>query len=71
LSETVTSAALFVAVAGSSVAIPILAYVGAGTRLDGPLERLTDWIEKNNAVLVAAILVLTGLVVLYKGIHAA
>jgi threonine/homoserine/homoserine lactone efflux protein len=67
---TVTSAALFVAVAGSSVAIPILAYASAGTRLDGPLERLKDWMEKHNAALVAAILVLIGLVVLYKGIHA-
>jgi threonine/homoserine/homoserine lactone efflux protein len=67
---TVASAALFVAVAGSSVAIPILAYVGAGTRLDGPLERLKNWMEKHNAGLVAAILVLIGFVLLYKGIHA-
>jgi hypothetical protein len=34
------------------------------------LERLKNWMEKNNAVLVAAILVLIGLIVLYKGIHA-
>jgi hypothetical protein len=67
---TVTSATVFVAVAGSSVAIPILASVGAGARLDGPLERLKDWKEKHHAALVAAILVLIGLVVLYKGIHA-
>jgi cadmium resistance protein CadD (predicted permease) len=67
---TVLSAALFVAVAGSSVAIPVLAYVGAGERLDAPLERLKDWMEKHNAALVAAILLLIGLVVLYKGIHA-
>lgn len=67
---TVTSAALFVAVAGSSVAIPVLAYVAAGDRLDAPLERLKAWMEKHNAALVAAILVLIGLVVLYKGIHA-
>jgi cadmium resistance protein CadD (predicted permease) len=67
---TVASAALFVAVAGSSVAIPVLAYVAAGDRLDAPLERLKAWMEKHNAALVAAILVLIGLVVLYKGIHA-
>jgi hypothetical protein len=67
---TVTSAALFIAVAGSSVAIPVLAYVAAGDRLEAPLERLKDWMEKYNAALVAAILVLIGLVVLYKGIHA-
>jgi Sap, sulfolipid-1-addressing protein len=67
---TVLSAALFVAVAGSSVAIPVLAYAGAGERLDAPLERLKNWMEKHNAALVAAILVLIGVVVLYKGIHA-
>jgi cadmium resistance protein CadD (predicted permease) len=67
---TVLSAALFVAVAGSSVAIPVLAYAGVGERLDAPLERLKNWMEKHNAALVAAILVVIGLVVLYKGIHA-
>ena len=48
----------------------MLAYAGAGERLDAPLERLKNWMEKHNAALVAAILVLIGLVVLYKGIHA-
>jgi cadmium resistance protein CadD (predicted permease) len=67
---TVLSAALFVAVAGSSVAIPVLAYAGVGERIDAPLERLKNWMEKHNAALVAAILVVIGLVVLYKGIHA-
>jgi Sap, sulfolipid-1-addressing protein len=67
---TVLSAALFVGVAASSVAIPVLAYGVAGDRLDAPLERLKDWMEKRNAALVAAILVLIGLVLLYKGIHA-
>ncbi|MDT5347610.1 MAG: hypothetical protein QOH91_897 [Mycobacterium sp.] len=66
---TVLSAALFVAVAASSVAVPILAYVAAGERADPPLERLKTWMEKHNAALVAAILVLIGLVVLYKGIR--
>lgn len=67
---TIASAALFVAVAASSVAVPVLAYAVAGDRLDPPLERLKNWMEKHNATLVAAILALIGLVVLYKGIHA-
>lgn len=66
---TVLSAALFVGVAASSVAIPVLAYGVAGDRLDAPLERLKNWMEKHNASLVAAILVVIGFVVLYKGIH--
>jgi threonine/homoserine/homoserine lactone efflux protein len=61
--------AWYVAVAGSTVAIPILAYVVSGDRLDEPLRRLKDWMESQHAVLVAAILIVIGLLVLYKGIH--
>ncbi|MCT7658707.1 GAP family protein [Mycobacterium deserti] len=59
----------FVGVAGSSVALPILAYAVSGDRLDGPLERLSGWMERQHAALVAAILIVIGLLVLYKGIH--
>lgn len=61
--------AWFVLVAGSTVAIPILAYAVAGERLDEPLTRTKDWMERQHATLVAAILVVVGLLVLYKGIH--
>jgi hypothetical protein len=61
--------AWYVAVAGSTVAIPILAYTVSGDRLDEPLRRLKDWMERQHATLVAAILVVIGVLVLYKGIH--
>jgi hypothetical protein len=64
------SAAIFVAVAGSTVAIPILAYAGAGHGLDDAMARLKDWMERNNAALLAAILVVIGLIVLYHGVAA-
>ncbi|HEY2504146.1 MAG TPA: GAP family protein [Mycobacterium sp.] len=64
------AAAFFVAIAASTVAIPILAYAAAGHRLDDALGRLKDWTEKKNAALLAAILVVIGLMVLYNGIHA-
>lgn len=60
----------FAVVAGSTVALPILAYVVSGGRLDEPLARLKDWMERNHATLMAVILVVIGLLVLYKGIHA-
>ncbi len=50
-------------------AAPVLAYAVVGDRLDGPLTRLKDWMERHNAALVAAILVVIGVLVLYKGIH--
>ncbi|GAC1396004.1 MAG: hypothetical protein NVSMB60_03710 [Mycobacterium sp.] len=59
----------YVGVAGSTVAIPILAYAVSGDRLDDALRRLKDWMERQHAVLVAAILVVIGLLVLYKGVH--
>jgi hypothetical protein len=62
--------AVFIAVAASTVAIPVLAYAGAGNRLDEPMTRLKEWMEKNNAVLLAAILVVIGLMVLNNGVHA-
>ncbi len=70
VSGEVIAAAFFVVVTASTVAIPILAYVGAGDRLDAALERLKAWMEQNHPVLVAAVLVLIGLMVLYNGIHA-
>ncbi len=60
----------YVLVAASTAAIPILAYLVAGERLDQPLARLKEWMEANHATLIAAILVVIGLMVLYKGIHA-
>jgi threonine/homoserine/homoserine lactone efflux protein len=61
--------AIFLAVASSTVAIPVLAYAGAGDRLDDSMARLKDWMERNNAALLAAILVLIGVVVFYNGAH--
>ena len=64
-----TADAVFTAVAASSVALPVLAYLVAGERLDEPLTKLKNWMEEQHAALVAAILLVIGLVVLYKGIH--
>ncbi len=63
------SVVFYVLVAASSAAIPVLAYAVAGERLDGPLTRLKDWMERHNAALVAAILFIIGVLLLYKGIH--
>ena len=65
-----TSGVIFVIVSASTVAIPILAFVGAGDRLDDALERLKVWMEENHAAMMAVILVVIGLIVLYNGIHA-
>jgi Sap, sulfolipid-1-addressing protein len=60
---------VFVVVGASSVAVPVVGYAVAGDRIDEPLTRLKDWLERHNAALVAVILVAIGVLVLYKGIH--
>jgi Sap, sulfolipid-1-addressing protein len=62
-------AALFVAVSASTVAIPVLAYVEVGHRLDEALERLKVWMEENHGAMMAVILLVIGLIVVYNGIH--
>lgn len=64
------AAAFFVAAAGSSVAAPVSAFAAAGDRLDSALTRLKDWMAEQHAALLAAVLVLIGLMVAYNGIHA-
>lgn len=70
LADRWTATAFFVAVAASTVAAPILAYAASGHRLDDTMSRLKDWMEKNNTTLMAAILIVIGVMVLYNGIHA-
>ena len=59
----------FVGIAASTVILPILAYAVTGERLAAPLTRLKEWMERQHGVLVAAILLVIGVMVLYKGIH--
>lgn len=59
----------FVLIAGSTVILPVIAYVVTGERLAPPLTRLKEWMEQQHATLVAAILFIIGLLLLYKGIH--
>lgn len=62
--------AAFTAISASTVALPVLTYLVAGEKLDEPLNRLKTWMEEQHAALVAGILVVLGLMLLYKGIHA-
>ncbi len=68
-SGLVAAELMFVALAGCSVALPILAYAVSGDRLDPTLAKVKVWMEKHNGALVAAILVIIGILLLYKGIH--
>jgi hypothetical protein len=62
--------AYYTVLAGSSVAIPILAYFVAGERVDHQLEQIKEWMQRQHAVLTAGILAVIGLALLYTGIRA-
>ncbi len=64
------AAAFFVAVAASSVAIPVLAYAVAGSRLDDILARTKAWMDKNNAALLAVVMMVIGAMILRHGLEA-
>jgi Sap, sulfolipid-1-addressing protein len=61
--------AYYTAIAGSTVAVPILAYFVAGKRVDRQLERVKSWMLRGqHAVLTAVILVVVGVALMYTGI---
>ena len=70
LPATWAAAITFTAIAASTIALPVLGCLVAGPRLEEPLDKLKTWMEDNHGGLIGAILVIIGLALLYKGIHA-
>lgn len=62
--------AYYSAVASSTVAVPILAYVAVGARADGHLTRLKEWMHRRSGLVTALILVAVGITLLYTGTRA-
>jgi threonine/homoserine/homoserine lactone efflux protein len=67
--QAVASVVYFVLVAGSSVIIPVLVYAAAGHRLDPAMAQLGAWLHRQHAALVAGILIVIGILMVYKGVH--
>jgi threonine/homoserine/homoserine lactone efflux protein len=59
---------LYVLIAASSVAIPVLAYLFASARMTAPLQSLRVWLVQNNATVMAVLLLVIGVVMIGKGI---
>ena len=64
----VVAVAVFTVIAASTVAIPVIGYLTARSKMAGPLERLRDWLTQNNATVMVVLLVVIGVVLLGKGI---
>ena len=59
---------VFVVVASSTVAGPVVAYALAADRLRGPLAELQTWLQANNATVMSVLLLVLGVSVLGKGL---
>ena len=68
LGEAAVAVLVFVLVAASSVAIPVIAYLVASKRMAAPLESLRTWLVHNNAAVMSVLLLVIGVVVIGKGI---
>jgi len=66
--EDVVVVAVFTVIAASTVAIPVIGYLTARSKMAGPLESLRDWLTQNNATVMAVLLAVIGVVLLGKGI---
>jgi hypothetical protein len=65
--ETVIVLAVFVAVGGSSVAVPIILALGNPTMMRRPLEASRNWIIRNSRTVTLVVVFLIGTFVLGDG----
>ena len=68
LGQEVVAIAVFTVIAASTVAVPVIAYLFAADRMRAPLDRLRVWLQDNNAVVMAVLLAVIGVVLIGKGI---
>lgn len=68
VSETVVSIAIFTIIAASTVAIPVVAFLAASSKMAHPLEVLRKWLVHNNATVMTVLLLVIGVVLIGKGI---
>jgi len=64
----VVAVAVFTLIGASTVAIPVIGYLTARSKMAGPLESLRDWLTQNNATVMVVLLLVIGVVLLGKGI---
>ncbi len=68
VAEQLVATLVFVLVAGSTVAVPVVAFLVAADRLAGPLESLREWLVHYNATIMFVVLLLLGVSTVGKGL---
>lgn len=67
-SADIITIVVFTVIAASTVAIPVVAYLAAADRMSAPLEALRQWLLHENAVVMAVLLAVIGVVMIGKGV---
>jgi hypothetical protein len=62
------AAVIFVALAASTVIVPIVLYRILGTKAQPLLSSLDSWLQQNNATVMTVLLLVIGVVLIGKGI---
>ncbi|SDZ34432.1 GAP family protein [Herbiconiux ginsengi] len=65
---SVVAVVVYVVIAASTVAVPVIAYLAAAQRMATPLESLRGWLTRNNSTVMAVLLLIIGVVVIGKGL---
>jgi threonine/homoserine/homoserine lactone efflux protein len=66
--EEAVAIAVFTVIAAASVAVPVIAYLIASEKMAGPLESMHQWLLRENAVVMAVLLLVIGVAMVGKGI---
>jgi threonine/homoserine/homoserine lactone efflux protein len=67
--ETAAAVAVFTVIAALTVAVPVVAYLVAGARLDPTLDRTKAWLIGNNTAVMAVLLLVFGVNLLGDGLQ--
>ncbi|MDR7183973.1 threonine/homoserine/homoserine lactone efflux protein [Microbacterium trichothecenolyticum] len=59
---------VFTLIAASTVLVPVVGYLIAAEKLRGPLDALRVWLSKENAVIMAVLLLVIGVSLIGKGV---
>ena len=66
--QTAVAITVFVVIASSTVAVPVLGYLVARKQMAKPLDELRGWLTQNNAVVMSVLLLVIGVVIFGKGL---
>jgi threonine/homoserine/homoserine lactone efflux protein len=66
--QTAVAVVVFVVIGSCTVVLPVVGYLLAQQRMQEPLDELRVWLSANNAVVMAVLLLVIGVVIIGKGL---